>query len=668
MDNINKAKKVMINPKFDTDAKRGRSKSINAKYVLLVAFFVSIIFTISLIAFINTESDQLNNMIIGHATILDEPSLMQSLQAAKTQGVEIGIHGWEHENYSTLTNDQIRSNIDKSKAVFDKAGLSTTLFVSPYEVLTQKDEATIETIESTGVKVFNAVEPADEFTWNWRNMKSFGDPRYKAASDEIKNEKPKTIVIHAMDYNQYSEQLLSTYLTTTNDKDIIIRLDDVGVSTPKEVVDSITKLKQYNSVGRVVIAVIPSGINDGGNPNIYNIPLNDLMKVYFAFFIITSMFPISFFVTWKLLSEWNIKNYKKELQTKVLSKYPELVSVIVPAYNEEKSIARCIEALLDQDYEGAMEVIVVNDGSRDRTAEIVSQYPVKLIDLKKNGGKANALNQAIEDAKGDIIIFSDGDSFMAKDAVRSLICSFDANPTADMVTGNVLINDSEKSKILTYCQMIEYHLEQEIPRFLQGLNGGVLVCPGPITAVRRSVCNLIKYSDETIVEDADFTVHALRKRMKVFRNPYAKVYTNAPQTLKSWYKQRKRWWYGNLQVWSMHKPWSEKNLWMLYNYSSYILSFISLILLILMPYIILQYNKTSDIAELGAMYFFIPVLIYTTLIAFLFRDNKKLLVMLVPYMLIYSVLKMMLLCYIYICYITGRGLDIQFGSRVIRAK
>ena len=620
-------------------------------------------------AFIPIEGAHLNTIMVSHATILDEPALMQSLQAAKAQDVEIGIHGWEHENYSILTADQIRTDIAKSKAVFNKAGLSTTLFVSPYEIVGVKgDEITTKTIESTGVKVFSAIEPANEYTWNWRTMTSISDPRFKEASDEVRKEKPKTIVLHAMDYNQYTEQLLSNYLMTTDDKNITVRLDDVEVNTPREVIDSVTKLKQYKSVGRLILAVIPSGISNSGNPTIYGIAVNDVMKIYFVFFIITTMLPISFFVIWKLLSEWNIRNYKKELHTKIIDKYPQLVSVIVPAYNEEKSIAKCIEKLLDQDYKGAMEIIVVNDGSRDKTAEIVSQYPVKFINLTKNGGKANALNRAIEDAKGDIIIFSDGDSNMAKDAVSSLIRCFNANPTVDMVTGSVLINNPEKSKILTYCQMVEYHLEQEVARHLQGLSGNVLVCPGPITAVKRRVCDAIKYSDETIVEDADFTVNVLRKSMKVIRDPYAKVYTNAPQTLKSWYKQRKRWWYGNLQVWNMHKPWAIRNPWMVYNYLSYIISVFSLIMMALIPYFILHYKNANDVVVTGIIYFFIPVLIYIIFTAAFFKDNKKLIVMLIPYLLIYSVLKMLLLSYIYICYITGSGLDIQFGSRVIRAK
>ena len=122
-----------------------------------------------------------------------------------------------------------------------------------------------------------------------------------------------------------------------------------------------------------------------------------------------------------------------------------------------------------------------------------------------------------------------------------------------MVTGNVLVNMPENAsifvKLFTYFQMIEYYLEQNVARAVQAINGGVLVCPGPITATTREVCEAIKFSDNTIVEDADFTIDALMIGMRIIRCPEAQVYTNAPTTLKAWIKQRDRWWFGNLQVW-----------------------------------------------------------------------------------------------------------------------
>jgi cellulose synthase/poly-beta-1,6-N-acetylglucosamine synthase-like glycosyltransferase len=409
-----------------------------------------------------------------------------------------------------------------------------------------------------------------------------------------------------------------------------------------------------------------AALNIGNEPTIYGIKVNEIMMVYFFFFIVFALFPLTFFVIWKLLSEWNIRKNKQLSMGEY--DYPKLVTVIVPAYNEENSIGRCIESLLNQDYKGALEIIIVNDGSKDGTAEIVSKYPVKFINLTQNVGKANALNMGMEDATGDIIVFSDGDSSMEKSAISSIIKCFHNNQDTHIVTGTVLINRPEKMNILTYCQMIEYHLEQEIARHLQALNGKVLVCPGPITAAKREVCETVKYSDDTIVEDADFTVNALRQSMKVVRDPYAKVFTNAPQSWKVWIKQRKRWWYGNLQVWRMHKKWTRRNPWMVYNYTSYITSICSIVMILFMPYLILQYHNSLTVALHGVLYLIIPIFIYMIITAPFFKHDKSLIVMLIPYMTIYSILKIGILSYLYICYLTGRGLDIKFGSRKIRVK
>ncbi len=186
----------------------------------------------------------------------------------------------------------------------------------------------------------------------------------------------------------------------------------------------------------------------GGDPTIENIKVNIIMAMYFWFFIITSLLPLSFFVTWKLLSGWSKKRDQNIYlpQNSRDAGYPALVSIIVPAYNEEKTIGKCLESILNQEYEGEMEIIVVNDGSTDRTAEIVSKYPVRFIDLKVNGGKANALNRAIEDAKGDILIFTDSDSYMSANAVNSLVKCLNANSDAQIVAGNVFIHDDHGKK------------------------------------------------------------------------------------------------------------------------------------------------------------------------------------------------------------------------------
>ncbi len=644
-------------------------------------FIISLILAISVAlstVFLCAEVNQLNDDAFGHVTILDEPELLNALRDAQAKGVIMGIHGWEHENYSTMGPIQAKENVEKGKLVFEKAGLFPKVFISPFEIYGVPTNPSVkQAIESTGVatelpplKTSNSHVDINEYTWDWRTMQSFDDPRFKTSSEIIREEKPQTIVLHAMDWNPYVNRFLINYLASTDETNITVRMDDVEVNTPKEVVNGMAKMTQYKSVGRVVLAVIPSGIWKGGNPSIRGIKVNNILGVYYWFFIVTALLPFSFFIIWKWLSGWNLRRtHNNYLPPDKRGSESGLVSIIVPAYNEEKTIGKCLESILNQDYKGKTEIIVVNDGSSDRTAEIISKYPVKFIDLKVNEGKANALNRAIEDAKGDILVFTDSDSYMSANAVSSLVGCLNENRDAQMVAGDVFIHDNHgKKRVMKYFQMIEYLLEQEMTRYLQGLNGHVLVCPGPLTAVRRKVCDTVRFSDETIVEDADFTIKVLKNSMKVIREPNAKVYTNAPETLRAWYKQRKRWWYGNLQVWRLHKKWAIRNAWMVFNYSGYIIGVFSIILFILLPYFLLQYDDILRISVRGFLFMIVFLIPYTLAIASFFTKNKKLLPMLVPYVLVYSTIKVVILSYLYLCYITGRGLKVQFGSRILKVR
>ena len=654
------------------------NQSLN-KYIPFISLLLAISITLPFGVFLCMEADRLNDDMFGHITILDEPKLLNELRDAQAKGVIMGIHGWEHENYSSLTPLQAKEDVEKAKLVFEKTGLIPSLFISPYEISgVPEDPSVRQAIESTHVSTqlpplranSNGVN-INEYTWNWRTMQSFDDPRFQKATELIRKENPHNIVFHAQDWNPYLNQFLVNYLSSTSDLNITVRMDDVEVNTPKETVHDVARMTQYKSVGRVVFAVIPEGIWKGGDPAIESIKVNIIMSMYFWFFILTSLLPLSFFVTWKFLSGWK---KKRDLNNYLLHNSRDtvcsaLVSIIVPAYNEETTIGKCLESILNQGYKGEMEIIVVNDGSTDRTAEIVSNYPVRFIDLKVNGGKANALNKAIEEARGDILIFTDSDSYMSENAVNSLVSCLNANRNVQIVTGNVLIHENHgKTKFMKYFQMIEYLVEQEITRYLQGLSGSILVCPGPLTAVRRSVCNIIRFSDETIVEDADFTIKALKNSMKIIMDQEAEVYTHAPETLRAWYRQRKRWWFGNLQVWRLHKRWAMRNPWMLLNYSGYIIGVCSLALALLLPYFLLQYDNIRLISLRGILYTVIPIILFTIFTSSILIKKRKLLPMLIPYVMIYSTIKVVIISYLYLSYLIGRKLKIQFGPRLIEVK
>jgi cellulose synthase/poly-beta-1,6-N-acetylglucosamine synthase-like glycosyltransferase len=170
------------------------------------------------------------------------------------------------------------------------------------------------------------------------------------------------------------------------------------------------------------------------------------------------------------------------------------------------------------------------------------------------------------------------------------------------------------------------------------------------------------------VEDADFSFTAVKNQMKVIRVADAVVYTNAPETLQAWYKQRKRWWFGFLQLWRIHKEWGMKNGWVVYNYVNHIVCLASVIAVLTIPYLLLQYDNVTLILMHGILYSFIFALWYIVLVApFLVRD-KKLLLMLIPYMVIYSTMATIVLSYVYVIYLTGRGMKMRFGSRLIHAR
>ncbi|KKH50868.1 glycosyltransferase [Methanosarcina sp. 1.H.A.2.2] len=568
---------------------------MNNKQIALISFFIAILITVFMCFFIHTEGNYLYSKIVGESTIADDPELVQALQVAKNHGVIMGIHGWKHENYLELTPGQAKMYVEKSEEVFRKIGLQPDLFVPPYMITDfSSSESVKQAIESTGVSA--DLSPymqgvVCEYTWEWKNMTSVNDPRFKIALGEIKNDRPNVIMLHAQDWNPYTKQLISSYLSSSDAKNVTIRVDDISENTPKETIEDLTKLTQYKSVKTTIFAIIPASLDvQEENPTIIGstIKADDILGVYFTFFIITTQLPIIFFLIWRCLSGLRVEKCSK---IKDDSKYPDLITAIISAYNEERSIGKCLDSLLKQDYKGKMEVIVVNDGSKDRTAEIVHQYPVKFINLEKNVGKANALNRAIKDAKGEILVFTDGDSYVEKSAVSKIVQCFMANPDVSMVAGNVRVNPSKKgmfARFLTYCQMIEYKLDQDIKRYLQGLCKQVVICPGSLTAVRRKVCEIIPYSDETIVEDADFSFTALKNQMKII----------------------------------MH----------------------------------------------GILYGIISVFLYLVFIAPFFVRDKKLLLMLMPFIMTYEIMVTIVVSYIYVYYLTGRGMKIQFGSRLIHAR
>ncbi|MFB5605405.1 MAG: glycosyltransferase [Nitrosarchaeum sp.] len=259
---------------------------------------------------------------------------------------------------------------------------------------------------------------------------------------------------------------------------------------------------------------------------------------------------ISFWSTMLFVPMAVISKYKEEQQDEPKS-YPT-ISIIIPAYNEEKVIARTIEALLETKYP-KKEIIFVDDGSKDRTLDIAMQYNDKIKVLnKENGGKASALNYALVYAKGEIVVIVDADTIIGRNSLKEIIKGFNVNEHVAAVAGNIKVRN--RVNMITKCQALEYITGIQIVRRAFDIFGSITIVPGALGAFKKSILmESGAYGKETIVEDFDQTIKLLKAGLITQGSTKATAYTEAPNTLHDFVAQRKRWYRGNIQVLRRHE-------------------------------------------------------------------------------------------------------------------
>lgn len=224
------------------------------------------------------------------------------------------------------------------------------------------------------------------------------------------------------------------------------------------------------------------------------------------------------------------------------------VSVIIPAYNEENVIVKTVQRILASTLHD-LEIVIVDDGSKDNTALLVQQSygtdpRIKLLRLA-NGGKANALNAGLAVAQGEIIIALDADTQFNRDTIARLVRWF-GDPKVGAVAGNAKVGN--RINMITRWQALEYIVAQNLERrALAGLDT-MTVVPGAVGAWRRSVLiGLGGFPTDTLAEDQDLTINVQRAGYRVLFDSSAIAWTEAPATVRGLAKQRFRWAYGTLQ-------------------------------------------------------------------------------------------------------------------------
>jgi cellulose synthase/poly-beta-1,6-N-acetylglucosamine synthase-like glycosyltransferase len=246
--------------------------------------------------------------------------------------------------------------------------------------------------------------------------------------------------------------------------------------------------------------------------------------------------------------------YQKRRESKEGDSYDYFppITILIPAYNEEKVLRRAIETTLEANYP-YKEIIVIDDGSTDRTYQIAQEYcnsNMKVIH-RPNGGKAVAINHGLRLARGEIIIIVDADSLVGKNTLVRLVQPL-KDPDIAAVAGNIKVLN--RLNWLTRCQALEYIASINVYRRALDVFGSVTVVPGALGAYRREVLEGSGFYDpDTLVEDFDVTIKTLKTGKVVQASSSAIAYTEAPQTLGGLVKQRLRWYRGNFQTLWKHR-------------------------------------------------------------------------------------------------------------------
>ena len=326
-----------------------------------------------------------------------------------------------------------------------------------------------------------------------------------------------------------------------------------------------------------------------------------------------------------------------------------LVSIIVPAYNEEVNAVSSLNNLLKADYPN-FEIIFVDDGSKDETYkrvhEAFADHPKVKVFRKQNGGKASALNFGIQQSAAEFVVCIDADTKLLPEAASKLMLHFSSNRNdlqgqeVGAVAGNVKVGN--QVNLLTRWQSIEYVTSQNFERKAFAWVNAITVVPGAVGAFRKkAIEDAGGFTTDTLAEDCDLTVRILRRNYRIENEPAALAMTEAPETLKMFFKQRFRWSFGVMQTF-----WKNRDA--LFNWRYRSLGFIAMPNILIFQYIIPSVIPIADIfmiiglisqnfAKIGTYYLlFMLVDVAVALLAYSFEKERKInLLWLIPQRLIW---------------------------------
>ncbi|MFC9175357.1 bifunctional polysaccharide deacetylase/glycosyltransferase family 2 protein [Streptomyces sp. NPDC057107] len=446
-------------------------------------------------------------------------------------GHEIGLHTFNHPDLSYQSTSRIDRELSQNQlALAGAAGVRTSLFRPPYSSLSDamdnKSWPVTEYIGSRGyLTVVNNTDSED-----WKR------PGVAAIVERAtpKNGKGAVVLMHDSggDRSQ-TVAALDTLLPDLQEKGytftrLTTALDAPSAHTPvtgsalwkgKAFVSAVSVSERITSV--LVVGLAAIGV---------------LVLARFGL-----MLPLSFL-------------HARKVRRKDFSwgePFTRPVSVLVPAYNERACVGATVRSLAVSEH--PIEIIVIDDGSTDGTADLVEamRLPGVRVVRQQNAGKPAALNNGIRQARYDIVVMMDGDTVFEPATVRELVQPF-GDPWVGAVAGNAKVGN--RDSLIGAWQHIEYVMGFNLDRRMYDLLGCMPTIPGAVGAFRRDALERVGgMSEDTLAEDTDVTMALHRDGWRVVYAENARAWTEAPESVQQLWSQRYRWSYGTMQAIWKHR-------------------------------------------------------------------------------------------------------------------
>jgi cellulose synthase/poly-beta-1,6-N-acetylglucosamine synthase-like glycosyltransferase len=269
---------------------------------------------------------------------------------------------------------------------------------------------------------------------------------------------------------------------------------------------------------------------------------SNLSSILYVFLYISLFFEVVI-----LTSFFEGREKMREEEESEITEFPS-VTIAVPVWNEEETLAGTLESLLALDYpKDKLHIVVVNDGSRDNTLQIARSFEhyaqIEVID-KENGGKHTAVNLVLEKSQSDLFACLDADSFVDADTLKTIVKYFE-DPTVMAVTPCLKVLNPQT--FIQKLQAVEYTMGVFLKRVFGNLNS-IQVTPGPFSVFRKRVFDdLGPYRKAHNTEDFEIALRMHLHHYKIVNSHKAFVYTKTPKTIRALLKQRVRWTQGSIQ-------------------------------------------------------------------------------------------------------------------------